>query len=215
MNKRFPTSIGIALIFILVVTISVFVWKCRERLDSPLLENSSTRTNPEKDTSSENVPNLQASDRQFPDMSQDEKNRLTELTKDWLTYRNEAYGYEFKYPKEYVIEKVEYSKDMDQVRVVSKGKCVLVLEGGSTGPCAVNIRTASMTDERVGEQKENKDLSIVRFSVNGNRITYQPSDRFTAVIQAKEKMCSMSATPYNREIIPVFQGIYFTFREIN
>lgn len=39
MNKHVPTSIGIALIFILVVTISVFAWKYRERIGALIASN--------------------------------------------------------------------------------------------------------------------------------------------------------------------------------
>jgi len=41
----------------------------------------------------------------FPEIKKPEKSKIEEETADWVTYKNEEYGFEFKYPKEFAENK--------------------------------------------------------------------------------------------------------------
>src|SRR5665647_1062054 len=104
-NKKIPTSIGAIVLVIIAITAGMFVWtyeQKQETIGSDETIQMIFKKNQKTDTSKETRADTT---QQFPEMSQEEKARLSELTKDWQTYQDEEYGYEFKYPKGYSVEK--------------------------------------------------------------------------------------------------------------
>ncbi len=209
-NKKIPTCLGAAILVIIAITVGVFVWvyeQKQEAIGADAIIQTPVKKDQKTDVEKEVIINTQ---QQFPEMDQAEKVRLATLTKEWQTYRDTEYGYEFKYPKGYSIEKNKYEADIPEVSVISNGDCVLPF--GSK--CNVTIRTLSSEAERIKEIENDKSNHTTRFEKNGYNITYRLSDGVSAIIQTNKKVYFMVSLPYPESVVSVFQGVYFTFKEL-
>jgi hypothetical protein len=90
-------------------------------------------------------------------------------TSDWLTYRNEQYGFEFKYPKEW---KLEIKKNNNQITTLE----INFLENNKK---SVNLKFILLPSDKV----RGSDLSIVSVTekdlfIDGKKSTYYTSVDF-------------------------------------
>lgn len=208
-NQKIPTSVGAIVLAIVAITSGVFVWvyeKNQGTIETDLAIQTTIKKDLKTDSSKEGVDTAQ----QFPEMSQEEKARLTTLTKDWQTYRDTEYGYEFKYPKSFSVERNKYESDIPEVSIINNKTCTLPFGLN----CNVTIRTLSPEDERIKDTENDKSNSTTRFEKNGYNITYRLSDGVTAIIQTNKKSYFIVSLPNPESMISVLQGIYFTFKEL-
>lgn len=207
-NRNIPTKLGTAILLVIAITVGAFVWVYEKEQGSIVADISiqSLQKKIQTDTVKDPQETLP-----FPEMDQAEKNRLTELTKDWQTYRDEKYGYEFKYPQEYSIEKNKYEPDISEVSVISNNDCVLPFDSR----CNITIRILSSDDERVKDLESDTRDYTTRFYKNDHRTTYRLSDGLSALIQTSKNTYFIVSLPYPESILPIFQGILFTFSELS
>jgi hypothetical protein len=86
MNQNVKTSLGVAIIIIIAITVGVFTWKAMNVKESVA---------PVTNVQSKNIAAKSV--------------KAVDQTADWKTYTNEKYGFEYKYPKTWTLD-VESSK---------------------------------------------------------------------------------------------------------
>jgi hypothetical protein len=239
-NKNISTKLGVAIITIFALTALAFVLACEKNRPIGQVENNlpaSNKNNPsENKTGNEStsqtkegtISTLEEDLKKYPPMNPEEVARLTRLTKNWKTFRSEPSGYEFKYPSDYYIEKVESNND-DYIKVVSNGGCVSSREGNAKAICRVYIGSSrsnpkedSMNELAAMKKALGENKSIPIFSIQDKIIVTNPNaDTIGGSIYVQTSnniyIISSGIVTYASfaKLQPIIQGIYFTLKEIN
>jgi len=97
MNKKIPTPLAILIILLVIaVIIGISLWLCPKEETENVACTQETKICPDGSYVSRTGPNCEFAG--CPIIEQNE-------TADWQTYRNDKYGFEVKYPKEWIIIK--------------------------------------------------------------------------------------------------------------
>ena len=210
-NKKIPTCLGTAILVVIAITAGAFVWvyeKNQGSITTDMTIQMPVKKDQKTDAGKETVVNTP---QQFSEMDPAEKARLAALTKDWQTYQDTEYGYEFKYPKGFKINK-DKSELIPKINIASDGDCVLPFGA----KCTITIQ--SLLPENITLIKHIEDdqsKHTTRFSNNDYNITYQLSDGVGAIIRTDTShVYYVASLPYPEKILSIFQGVYFTFKEI-
>ncbi|EKE11282.1 MAG: hypothetical protein ACD_15C00111G0011 [uncultured bacterium] len=239
-NKKIPTILGTVLIIIFSATALAFVlvYENKRRANEvksysvKVVENnqpeSKTEIKSAEQASEEAKTSFEEDLKSYPPMDPKEATRLTNLTKDWKTFKDEEKGYEFKYPSDYSVQIMDPGMH-SYIKIVSNGRCMYDtdMSGKNKGPCSFILRRGSeYNSEQIIEIKNNHrkgDQNIKIFSFDNKMFFINTdSNTFTDIVHVSDKnftyhpfSFSFPPSPQRSEFRLVFQGIYFTLKSIN
>ncbi len=231
-NKKIPTCLGTAILVVMAITAGAFVWVYEQNqgaIETDTIIQTTIKKDQKTDTGKETVANTP---QQFPEMDPAEKARLAALTKDWQTYRDTEYGYEFKYPQNYFVVNKKGTSSPETLTITSnKG---YPGDGGCPKPpCNFPTHPHEITIT-VFEEPNNFSLTEIKKRLEGNYVTmgsekyilingksalyyrsYQYSDAIYIVGYKKTYFISSDLEWIETYFSDTFKGIYSTFKEID
>lgn len=236
-NKKISTIAGSLIILAIAMVLgwSFFAGEEKETqdqnnvvLDNSNSENRESNNNQNNQSQKEEATTFEEDLKNYPPMEQKEVDKLTDLTKDWKTFKNEEQGYEFKYPDNYSINKEHETKNV--ISIISNGECTDYSHSiNNNKPCQIMISLiGNKNDPQIINELESikNDYSKEDISVftNNNKIVISDPRGFAEdisfFVQIKDNMYRIAPVllmtrAATDKVKTVIQGIYFTLKEIN
>lgn len=238
-SKNISTKLGAIILVIFTLTALAFVLAYEKSRPISQIENNlpaviknnpsenKTGNEPINQVAEETINTLEEDLKNYPPMEPDEVTRLTNLTKTWKTFRNEEQGYEFKYPLNYhVSATVDNIAGYRTVKIISNEKYYGIDGGCPNPPCektkipneitieSVNASFESIKDSLKGGEWDRS--SAKNILLNNHPAFYYEGGvpTLNIIIKNKDKVFYINMQLFS-QFKDVFQGIYFTFKEIN